>query len=135
MPIARLLQLIATIAGLVAVALGMATFTHPTFTSIHMLFGLVVTVSLLVLAVMAVSTSALRRLGAIGIVYAIILPVFGVTQERLLVGDWHWLIQTAHLLVSGGALAYIGALSAGLLRLKRGKPGMADLARQPQAAQ
>ena len=36
---------------------------------------------------MAVFTSGLRSLGAIGIVYALILPIFGVTQQMILVGD------------------------------------------------
>ena len=61
----------------------------------------------------------MRLLGAIGIVYALIVPVFGVTQATLLVGSLHWLIQTAHLLVGLGALALIGVLSIRYLRLKQ----------------
>src|SRR5258708_33891798 len=83
----RLLQIIATIAAVVAVAFGMGTYTHANFTNIHMLFGLIVALALLILAVMAVFTSGLRRLGAIGIVYALIVPIFGVTQQMILVGD------------------------------------------------
>jgi len=71
----------------------------------------------------------LRRLGAIGIVYALILPVFGVTQQMLLVGDWHWLIQTAHLLVSFGATPFLGMISVACLRRKQ---ATRDLAGQPQ---
>jgi hypothetical protein len=84
---ARLLQIIASIAALVAVSLGMGTYTHADFTSIHMLFGLIVALILLILAVMAVFTSGLRRLGAIGIVYALIVPIFGVTPQMILAGD------------------------------------------------
>jgi hypothetical protein len=116
---ARLLQIIASVAALVAVSLGMATYTHAAFTSIHMLFGLIVALALLVLAVMAVFTAGLRRLGAIGIVYALILPIFGVTQQMILPGDLHWLIETAHLLVGFGAIAFIGTISASFLRLRQ----------------
>jgi hypothetical protein len=61
----------------------------------------------------------MRLLGAIGIVYALIVPVFGVTQTALLVGSLHWLIQTAHLLVGLGALALAGILGTRYLRLKQ----------------
>jgi hypothetical protein len=68
---ARLLQIIASSAALVAVSLGMGTYTHADFTSIHMPFGLI----------------GLRRWGAIGIVYALIVPIFGVTPQMILAGD------------------------------------------------
>ena len=116
---ARLLQIIASISALVAVSLGMGTYTHADFTNIHMLFGLLVALALLILAVMAVFTSGLRRLGAIGIVYALIVPIFGVTQQMILVGDLHWLIEAAHLLVGFGAVAFIGTISARFTRRKQ----------------
>jgi hypothetical protein len=75
-----------------------------------MLFGLVVALILLILAVMAVLRSGLRRLGAIGIVYALIVPIFGVTQQ-ILAGDLHWPTSAAHLVVGFGALALIGRIS------------------------
>lgn len=103
---------IALIAVLIAVALGMGTYTHANFTDIHMLFGLIVALILLILAVIAVFTRGLRRLGVIGIVYAFIVPIFGVTQQMILAGDLHWLIETAHLAVGFGAFALIGAISA-----------------------
>lgn len=116
MTIARLIQIIAIIAGLAAVTLGMGTYTHANFASIHMLFGLLVALTLLVLALMAVFSSSSRRLGIIGIVYALILPIFEVTQQTILAGELHWLIEAAHLLVGAGALAFIGIISARLVQ-------------------
>ena len=118
MNIARPFRIIATIAALVAVAFGMGTYTHADFTDIHMLFGLIVALALLILAVMAVFTSGLRKLGAIGIVYALIVPIFGVTQQMILVGNLHWLVETAHLVVGFGALALIGAIGERFARRK-----------------
>jgi hypothetical protein len=118
MNIARPVRIIATIAALVAVAFGMGTYTHADFTSIHMLFGLIVALALLILAALAVFTRGLGMLGAIGIIYALIVPLFGVTQQVILVGDLHWLVETAHLAVGFGALAFIGTISTRLLRLK-----------------
>jgi hypothetical protein len=89
------------------------------FIGLHMLFGLIVALSLLILGIVGVFTGGMRLLGAIGIVYALLVPVFGVTQATLLVGSLHWLIQTAHLLVGLGALALIGVLSIRYLRLKQ----------------
>src|SRR2546430_16137680 len=114
----RLLQIIATIAAVVAVAFGMGTYTHADFTNIHILFGLIVALALLILAVIAVFSSGLRRLGALGIVYAFIVPIFGVTQQMILAGDLHWLVETAHLAVGFGALALIGAIGERVSRRK-----------------
>ena len=58
----------------------------------------------------------MRGLGAIGIVYAFIVPIFGVTQQKILVGDLHWLIETAHLVVGAGALVLIGTISGRFTR-------------------
>src|SRR5215470_19796184 len=116
----RFIRGIAGVAGLGALTLGLLFWVASmNFISIHMLFGLVVALSLLILGVVGVSTSGMRLLGALGIVYALLVPVFGVTQATLLVGSLHWLIQTAHLLVGLGALALAGILSTRYLRLKQ----------------
>ena len=133
MNLPRLLRIIATIAAVGAVTFGMGTYTHADFTGIHMLFGLLVALILLILALLAVFTNELRRQGAIGVVYALIVPIFGVTQQMILAGELHWLIETAHLAVGFGALSLIGNLSAGLARRRpaRSKP-VAALADVPQ---
>ncbi len=123
MSIARPIRVVATIAALVAVAFGMGTYTHANFTNIHMLFGLVVALALLILAVMAAFTSSMRRLGVLGIVYAFLVPIFGVTQQMILAGSLHWLVETAHLAVGFGAVAFIGAISARFIRQKTSNGG------------
>lgn len=116
----RIIRVIAGIAGLGALTLGLLFWiVNMNFIGLHMLFGLIVALSLLILGIVGVFTGGMRLLGAIGIVYALIVPVFGVTQATLLVGSLHWLIQTAHLLVGLGALALIGVLSIRYLRLKQ----------------
>ena len=116
----RIIRVIAGIAGLGALTLGLLFWiANMNFISIHMLLGLTVALSLLTLGIVGVFTRGMRLLGAIGIVYALIVPVFGLTQATLLVGSLHWLIQTAHLLVGLGALALIAVLSIRYLRLKQ----------------
>jgi hypothetical protein len=89
------------------------------FISLHMLLGLTVALSLLVLGLVALGTRGMRLLGVVGIIYALILPVFGLTQEQILDTDAHWVIQVAHLLVGIGALALIGITSTRYRRLKQ----------------
>ena len=119
MKVARPVGIIARISTAVAVALGMGTYTHPDFTDLHMLFGLIVAIALLVLALMATFTKGLARLGVISVVYAIIMSPFGRYQQLILPGDLHWLIETTHLAVGFGALALIGVISARLVRAKQ----------------
>lgn len=118
MNVVRPFRIIATIAALGAVTFGLGTYTHANLTDIHMLFGLIVALALLILAMLAVFTRGVRRLGAVGIVYAFILPLFGVTQQMILVGNLHWLVETTHLIVGFGALAFIGAIGERFTRRK-----------------
>src|SRR5260370_16196880 len=108
------------IAGLGALVLGLLFwFAQFNVINIHMLFGLTVALALLVISLMAVFSRGMRLMGAIGIVYALILPVFGLNQELLLIGSMHWLIQVAHMLVGIGALALAGFMTTRYRRLKK----------------
>ena len=119
MIIVRIIRGIAGVAGLGTLTLGLLFWiTQIDIVIVHIVFGLTFALSLLVLSIVAVFTRQMRLLGAVGIVYALILPVFGLTQATLLVGSLHWLIQAAHLLVGLGALALAGSMSTRYLRLK-----------------
>lgn len=116
----RIIQWVAGLAGLGALALGLLFWiAQIDLINIHMLFGLTVALALLVLSIVMVATRGMRLLGAVGIVYAFILPVFGLTQSGILIGSLHWLIQAAHLLVGLGALALAGIMATRYMRLKR----------------
>ena len=118
--IARLLQIIVGIAGLCALVLGLLIWiANIDLTDIHMLFGLLVTLGLLVMSIIALTASGLRIWGLVGIVYAIILPIFGEAQSNILTGNLHWLIQALHTLVGIGAIVLTGALGARYRTLKR----------------
>ncbi len=115
----RILQWITGLAGLGALVLGLLDWiANISFINVHMLFGFTVTLALLVLSILMLFIRGMRIWGAVGIVYALIIPVFGLTQATLLVGDFHWLIRTAHLLVGIGALALAGIMAQRYTRLK-----------------
>ncbi len=119
---ARILQIIVGLAGLCALVLGLFIWiANIDLTDIHMLFGLLVTLGLLVMSIIALTARGLRIWGMVGIVYAIIVLIFGVSQSTMLVGHLHWLIQTLHLLVGIGAIVLTGALGARYRALKHGK--------------
>ncbi len=119
---ARLLQIVVGIAGLCALVLGLFIWiANSDLTDLHMLFGLLVTVGLLVMSIIALTARGLRIWGMVGIVYALIVLIFGVSHSNLLVGNLHWLIQTLHTLVGLGAIVLTGALGARYRTLKRGE--------------
>jgi len=86
-----------------------------------MLFGLLVTLGLLVMSIIALTARGLRIWGIVGIIYAIIVLIFGVSQSNMLVGNLHWLIQALHTLVGIGAIVLTGDLAARYMTLKRGE--------------
>lgn len=74
------------------------------WTSIHKGFGFTGVFGLLIIGIAAVFIRGSRLLGAAGILYAFLLPAFGLTQVFILVGPLHWVIQAAHLLVGIGGM-------------------------------
>jgi hypothetical protein len=115
----RILQIILGIAGLGALVLGLLFWiANIDLINIHMLLGLIVTLTLLVMSGIAVSTRGMRIRGTVGIVYALIIPIFGLKQSVILTGNLHWLIQTAHMLVGIGAMALAGMMGARYVALK-----------------
>lgn len=113
------------IAGVCALILGLSIWTFQLdVINIHMLFGLLVTLALLVISFLAALTRGVRVLGIVGIIYAFIIPTLGMSQEMLLTGNLHWLIQILHMLVGIGALALGGVTSWRYLRLRKAAPAV-----------
>ena len=117
---ARIVQIIVGLAGLCALVLGLLIWiANIDLTVIHILFGLLVTLGLLAMRIIALVARGLRIWGMVGISYPIILLIFGVAHSNLLVGNLHWLIQTLHTLVGIGALVLTGFLAARSMQLQR----------------
>ena len=104
----HLISWIARVALMATLVLGLLFWiAQISLISLHMLFGLIGVLSLLVLGTVAVSSRGSRLLGAGSMLYALGVPVFGLAQSMILVGNLHWLIQTAHLLIGIGAMALV----------------------------
>ncbi len=115
----RVFVWIARVAGVAALIPGLLFWiAQVDLISIHMLLGLTLAMSMLVLSIMMLFIRGMRLLGIVGIIYTFVLPIFGLTQASLLVGNLHWLIQVAHLLVGLGALALVQGIYTRYGRLK-----------------
>jgi deazaflavin-dependent oxidoreductase (nitroreductase family) len=88
------------------------------FPNIHEWFGIIGVLGLLILGGMAVWTPGNRLLGAGGIIYALLVSAFGMTQTLILVGNLHWLIRAAHLLIGIGAMMLVLMIEKQHHRLK-----------------
>lgn len=132
----RLISLIARVALMVTLGLGLVYWIAQLlvwswllvllvqigFPNIHEWFGIIGVLGLLILGGMAVWTGRSRLLGAGGIIYAFLVPAFGVTQTQILMGDLHWLIRAAHLLVGVGAMLLILRIEKRLRQRKQHEP-------------
>lgn len=124
----RIIAWIALIVGVCALLLGLTRWAtgNDIVRNVHMTFGIILAFSFLILSIIMVATGGMRLWGVVGIVYSLILPVFGLTQSQLLPGNLHWLIQVAHLLVGLGALTLILIM---YIRYGRIKQSVAEQAR------
>lgn len=116
----RILMLTGQLAGVGAIILGLLNwFFHISFIEIHMLFGVIVTLALLTVGLLAVFTRELRALGIVVVVFALIVPMFGINQVQILMGNFHWLIQVAHLLVGMAAVTLIERIGKQYVQVKQ----------------
>lgn len=129
----RLISLVARVALMVSLVFGIVFWIAQSlrwigllaflvwigFPGTHEALGTLGTLGLLILGGVAVSTKGSKRLGAGSILYALVVPVFGLTQTLILVGSWHWLIQAIHFLLGLGAMLLVRRIEQRYRRLKR----------------
>ena len=77
------------------------------FPGIHEMLGSIGVLGLFILGSVAVFIKGSRRLSVVGIIYALVVPAFGITQTLILPGSLHWLVQIVHLLLGIGAMMLI----------------------------
>lgn len=116
----RIISWIARLSGLVALVLGLVFwFAQIDLITVHMAFGLLVALSLLVLSIVMLSIRGGRILGVIGVFYALIVPMFGELQLDLYISGASWLVPTVHMLIGIGAVALAQVMFTRYTRLKR----------------
>ena len=107
-------QMLVRLTGLILIVLGLAFWTGHALGLIpaHKQIGY-----LFVLALWAEAAFAARAAGAPGFValvflWGLVVAFLGMTQDRLLVGNAHWIIKLLHLLVGMAALGLAESLAA-----------------------
>ena len=112
----RIASMILRLAALVAIVLGILFWTGnaDALRQVHMTAGILVVLALLYLAVSQASKAGAGAVIA-AVVVAMALPVVGITQEHLIPGPNHWLIQLVHLALALAAVG-LGEMIAGRAR-------------------
>lgn len=107
-------QMLVRATGLINLVLGVLFWTHNALSLIplHMQVGFAFVLSLWALAVLAARAGVSPVIVGLGIAWGILVPVVGMTQDRLLVGNAHWVMQVLHLLIALGAMGQAEGLAA-----------------------
>jgi len=117
---ARVLNILIRACGGAALALGVAFWLGyaRALTVLHIRFGIVVVLSLWVLAAIAWWKTTRHSLALFTTAWALATLVFGMMQAQLLPGPLHWIVKVAHLGVGVVALG-LGAQLATAITVER----------------
>ena len=107
-------QNLVRVCGLALIVLGVLFWTGNALQliAVHILLGLVLVLSLWTLAFLGARAGVSPGFVTLVFLWGLLVPVFGLTQDRLLVGDAHWVIRILHLLVGLGAIGQAEGLAA-----------------------
>ncbi len=117
-------QMLVRICGLLLIALGILFWTGNALTLIpvHMLLGVILVLSLWTLAGIAAASGVTPGFVVVAFLWGLLVPVLGITQDGILTGGLHWLIQVLHLLVGLAAIGQAEGLAA---RIRQQRPAAA----------
>jgi hypothetical protein len=118
--VTTVIQMLIRLIGLIMIVLGVLFWTGNarSLIPVHMLLGLVLVLLLWAQAGLAARAGVSMGLVALATVWGLIVLALGMTQNQLLPGDAHWVIQILHLLVGLGALALAESLAARIKRVQ-----------------
>jgi len=107
-------QMLIRFIGLIQIVLGVLFWSGSVrgMIPVHMLLGFVLVLALWTLAGLAARAGVSPALVVVAVLWGLLVAVLGMTQEQLLPGDYHWVIQVAHLLVGLAAIGQGEGLAA-----------------------
>lgn len=105
---ATVAQMTVRICGLVLIVLGVMIWTgrFDQLIPIHRLIGILLVLALWALCYFAARAGVPAGLVAGAFVWGLVAPVLGLTQEGILTGSYHWVIQVLHLLIGLGVIGW-----------------------------
>jgi hypothetical protein len=116
----RIASVVLSFAGLLALILGLLIWTNGALNLIqmHMLLGLLAVATLWVIAFGQVfSKGGSWLIAACALVIGAAMIIIGLTQSALILGAFHWVVQTLHLVLG---LLVIGIGHMGAARYRKG---------------
>ncbi len=118
----RITSMVLRVCGVIVLILGILFWTNnaTSLIPVHMLLGILITIALWILGVvMLVTKGGNIGIGIGAIVLGILVVGLGLTQQQILVGSAHWIIQVIHLLLGLSAIGMGEMISARYRRLHR----------------
>jgi hypothetical protein len=114
----KLLRWLTRIAGLAALILGLLLTRIASAATIraHMTLGLIVALSLVILALAAVSARVRIPLAVVSVVWAGAVVYVGILHPRWMPGSSHWVIEVSHALLGIGAIGLAEAMAGAVTR-------------------
>jgi hypothetical protein len=116
---ARSIQWVIRITGIILIVLGILFWTGRAYglVNTHMAIGLLLVLALWAQAILAALARTRTGLVITAFVWGLVVVILGMTQQRLLIGEWHWIIRVLHLLIGMGAIrlgeVLVQAIAAG----------------------
>lgn len=103
-----LLRWVIRLAGLAGLVLGIVIWSGSGYRYLqsHIWLGFIVTFSLLLLVLFALLSRVRPALPLLGLAWAVLLPVIGIAQLRIVLGPNHWTVRVLHLILGIGAIGF-----------------------------
>jgi hypothetical protein len=78
----------------------------------HRILGVAFVVTLWAIAITVLANgNPRRRLAVFAIVWGVVIAALGMTQQRILVGNYHWIVRALHLVVAIAAMRVVALLT------------------------
>lgn len=83
---------------------------------LHIVFGSALVLALWVIAAVAAMAGVSWKVIGLAVAWSVVVPIFGLKQDTLVEGDWHWTVQVVHLVVG---MSLVGAGQGLMLLIRR----------------
>jgi hypothetical protein len=101
-----ILQMVIRIIGVIQLIFGIVFWTvkADSLVIVHIVLGSILVIALWLLAYQATRLGVSQRLVILAAVWGLILPIWGLSQDKILPGSYTWITQVLHLLCGVGAV-------------------------------
>jgi hypothetical protein len=110
------------ITGVLQIILGLIIWVtqNDAIIPVHVFIGTLFVLSLWVVAFLAARAGVSPGMVAAGFILGLIIPIYGIAQMNLLLGQAHWVIQVIHLLLGMAGIGLGERLAVATKKLEAG---------------